>query len=207
MGAAAAAAAFVVVAVATTIVVRPLHDDRVAIRFARRHHVEWLTDLARGYSVVVGPLTVVVLAAVGALLLGVRDRSANRPIAMVSATWAAVGIAEVVKRITDRPRPPIGWQLAGPETTPAFPSTHVAGLTALVLVTGLLLTAAPSRARWLSYAIAACIAAAMAAARVYLCASWASDAVAGVLLGVATAVGAVWAVDRMTHRRRAPTMP
>ncbi|MCF8610560.1 phosphatase PAP2 family protein [Gordonia sp. HY285] len=207
VGAAAAAGAFVVVAVAAAIVARPLHDDRVAIRFVRRHQFDWLTDLARGYSAVVGPLTVVVLAAVGALLLAAHDRSARRPIAMIAGPWGAVAVSAIVKWIADRPRPPVGWQLGGPETTPAFPSTHVAGLTAMVLVTVLLVTAAHSRARWISYAIATCVVVAMAAARVYLCMTWASDAVGGLLLGVATGLGTVWVVDRMTDGRRASTMP
>ncbi|MCF8569897.1 phosphatase PAP2 family protein [Gordonia sp. HY002] len=206
VGAVASASAFVVVAIAVAIVARPLHDDRVVIRFVRRHPSDWLIDLASGYSTVAGPVTIVVLACVGALVLAVRDRAIGRPAAVIGAAWGAVAVSEIVKRVVDRPRPPVGWQLDGPEATPAFPSTHVAGLTALLLVAALVTTAGKShpngrsRARAVLVAATACAALGMGAARVYLCMNWASDAVGGLLLGVAAALCAVWSVDQMVLR-------
>ncbi|MGO3325873.1 phosphatase PAP2 family protein [Gordonia sp. (in: high G+C Gram-positive bacteria)] len=202
VGVVTAASAFVIVAVAAAIVVRPLSDDRVVIRFVRRHPSDWLIDLASGYSAVAGPVTVVIVAFVGALVLAVRDRAVSRPAAVVVASWGAVALAEIVKQIVDRPRPPVGWQLDAPETTPAFPSTHVAGLTALLLVAALVITVGRRRTRAILVTIAVCAAPAMASARVYLCMSWASDAIGGLLLGAAAALCAVWSVDRMA--RRAP---
>ncbi|MCF8607828.1 phosphatase PAP2 family protein [Gordonia sp. HY442] len=212
VGAVAAASAFVVVAIAVAIVARPLHDDRTVIRFMRRRPSDWLIDLASGYSTVAGPVTVIVVAFVGALALAVRDRTIGRPIAVLGAAWGAVAVAEIAKRIVDRPRPPLGWQLDGPATTPAFPSTHVAGLTALLLVAALVTTTGKnriggrSRIRMVLVAAAACAALGMGAARVYLCMNWASDAVGGLLLGVAAALCAAWSVGRMVHRAPEPTV-
>lgn len=199
----AAASAFVVVAVAVAIVVRPLHDDRAVIRFVRRHPSDSLIDVASGYSAAAGPITVAVLAAIGAIILAVRDRRPARPAALLAATWGALAVTAVAKHVVGRPRPPVGWQLDGPDTSPAFPSTHVAGLTALLLIVIVLVAVERRAVRALAVGSAWCAVVAMAGARVYLCMNWASDVVAGGLLGVAVALIAAWSVDRVALRRPA----
>lgn len=130
-----------------------------------------------GAQVIVG----VIVPVVAAILFGSRGR-----------VWAAVAVllcgiisaplVNAIKSVLERPRP--GDQLVS-VTLSAYPSGHVANLTAVIVVLALLL-----RWRWLRVA-AVILVLAMALSRTNLNVHWLTDDIGGLLLGAGLAL-AVW---------------
>ena len=129
-------------------------------------------------------LPVVTAAIAGTLLL--RRRRGEAPL-LIGAPLSAFLSTELLKLLIHRPRPAVA-AVAMP-TGFAFPSGHASGAAATCLILALVLTQdQPSgrRAAWL--ALAAGIAVAVAASRVYLGVHYVSDVVAGLLWGTAWAL-------------------
>jgi membrane-associated phospholipid phosphatase len=134
-----------------------------------------------------GPAVAVVGIAVGLWLAWQRRL---RAAAVVIAAPAIAGIAELVaKSVVGRARPSTAV-LSG-ESGLGFPSGHVTGFTALVVALLVVLVVEHHRRRKhvvVATALAAVLVVAMAAARVAVGAHFATDTVAGMLLGGATAL-------------------
>lgn len=127
----------------------------------------------------------VVTATMAATLL-LRRRRGEAPL-LIGAPLGAFLSTELLKLLIHRPRPAIA-AVAIPSGF-AFPSGHASGAAATCLTLALVLTQGQStgrRAAWL--ALAAGIAVAVAASRVYLGVHYFSDVVAGLLWGTAWAL-------------------
>ena len=126
-----------------------------------------------------GLLRALTLFGIGLVLLLARRWRAL--IAFAVAESLTPLVANVIKMLVDRPRPP------GPMIDAhgsSYPSGHAAyaSATAIALV---LLFSRPGRKRLLWFATAALVSAAMVWSRTYLQVHWLSDALAGGLLGLA----------------------
>ncbi|MEJ9080927.1 phosphatase PAP2 family protein [Gordonia malaquae] len=196
--AAAATGALLVLIAAVAVLGGPLRNDRLVTRFVAGHRTDWLIDTAKAISMVLSPVTTVVFAVTVAMVFMYRDRSVRRAAALLTGVCGAAGVAELLKLLVDRRRPPFAVQVETHEAAQSFPSGHVTGTTALVV--GLAVLAAPAasanlRATMLS--MAAVVAVASAVSRVYLGMHWTSDVVAGLLLGAATSLAAPVIVNRL----------
>jgi undecaprenyl-diphosphatase len=164
------------------------------IQSATLHHLALIFNyLGRGLGRALS------LAAIGLALL-----LARRWLALLAfaATESLTPLASnVLKQLTDRPRPPNAMLHA---SSSAFPSGHAAyaGATAVALV---LLYTRPGSQRLIWWSVAALAIAGMAWSRTYLQVHWLSDVVAGSLLGVGMSLavfGAAqsWATNRSKRR-------
>ncbi len=119
------------------------------------------------------------------------------------ATWmAAMAISQVligpVKDLYERSRPPLSLV----ETTGwSFPSGHAIAAAVIAVAAVIVLVSAGPKRRNLEMLVGL-FAVAMALSRVYLRAHWLSDAVAGVALGAAIAIGCAALVHLIDDRRR-----
>ena len=159
-----------------------------------------LTWLARALNVIGGGVVTIPLRILVAIWLGFRRRW--RAFGTWLLTWTAAEIIlTAAKAFFHRGRPP-GAMVA--TVGYSFPSGHAvaaaATAVALVLVT---MPNGPRRRKWEAAAVA--FAFVMAFSRVYLHAHWLSDVVAGVLLGMAVALGSAALATEVAHaglRRR-----
>ncbi|KRC52979.1 MULTISPECIES: phosphatase PAP2 family protein [unclassified Nocardioides] len=160
---------------------------------------EWAVDhglvpFLHAVEVVLGQRPLVACAAVvAAVLLALRVRRAAALVALT--TPATVVLTSALKTLVDRPRPP--WQVTAHLLhSPAFPSGHTSGTTALVLSL-VLATAAVARQRgWRPLVVrvasvaAVLVVALVGADRVLLGRHYPSDVLGGLLVGGAVAWGA-----------------
>ena len=130
--------------------------------------------------------------AVGLIVLGValvllvlqgRRFDAVRLLAMAGAAWAT---AFTIKHIVDRPRPPATLWLLPPDPTGSFPSGHATTAAVIVLITAVLVQHASPAIRVAAVGLAACYAAFIGLARVYLGDHYPTDILASYLTVVAT---------------------
>ena len=176
-----------------------MHDDIDEIR-----NVVFSAS-ARALNVIGGGLVTIPLRIAVAVWLAWRRRW--RAFAAWALTWAMAEILlSSAKAFFHRGRPP------GPLVATAgfaFPSGHaVAGAATAVALVLVLLPAGRNRRKWEAVAVA--FASLMAFSRVYLNAHWLSDVVAGVLLGMAVALGSaalVTEIRDVAMSRRAPPAP
>ena len=157
--------------------------DTAVAAFAAGHRTPALTVLAETWNVAGGLLGLTVLAAgaAGALLL----RGHRREAALAAAAPAAAGVLGLAAKLGyDRARPPVAGHLVA-VTDSSLPSGHTLDAT---IVLGVLAVVAVSlvRGRLARTAVVAAAGAGIAVAgvaRVYLGVHWATDVVAGWLLG------------------------
>jgi membrane-associated phospholipid phosphatase len=151
-------------------------DGRTAALTTSWKTVTWL-----GSSVTVIPLTILVVL----LLL----RSRHRILALYLALAVAGGalLNAIAKHVLGRPRPPLSLQLQHASGS-SFPSGHTTQATAtylaLAIVVGILASSQGRRTAVWAIAAIACVAVGLS--RIYLGVHWATDVLAGWLLG------AVW---------------
>ncbi|WP_066910059.1 phosphatase PAP2 family protein [Millisia brevis] len=145
------------------------------------------TIVAERISAVCGYLGMTVIALLAGAVVFVRDRNPRTALAPVVALVAAMAVTEVVKMLVARPRPPIASRLSLTEQTFSYPSGHAAGASACLVAVALVLTRTRP-ARVVAVACAAVWATVVAGTRVYLGVHWASDVVAGLVLGSALSV-------------------
>jgi undecaprenyl-diphosphatase len=134
-----------------------------------------------------------------ALLLLAWRRHWLRLAAFTLAVLSSELLIGVVKSAMDRPRPPGSLIVT---TGASFPSGHAIA-TAVTAVGLVLVLAPPGRQRWRWEVRAVEFTAVMALSRVYLCAHWLSDTVAGALLGAGLALGWPALLMALRHRRDA----
>ena len=164
--------------------------DDATMTWIAAHRTPWASAIARdltalGSSTLLGVLT--------ALVFAVLWTSARRIAAIETAlaTVLAATLTRVLKLTLARDRPPLLGQLMAASGY-SFPSGHASGiaslLTAVALVT---VESARSRAQRVVFAFFyALLIAGVAGSRVYLGVHYPSDVVAGICLGVASALAA-----------------
>jgi membrane-associated phospholipid phosphatase len=165
--------------------------DLAVHAWVRGHRTPWLTEVARGVTVLGSTMTLTVATLLTmAVLLWLRGRRA----AVDPAIAGILGFVamSVVKNMLDRPRPLPADHLVV-VTDPSFPSGHACGITALVMVVachtlGLVTSRAWRVALAVSYGI---IILAVGWSRIYLGVHYFSDVAAGFCLGVTCAATAL----------------
>ncbi|MET9326455.1 phosphatase PAP2 family protein [Tsukamurella sp. NPDC003166] len=133
------------------------------------------------------PVLVPVWALCVAGFLLYRDRRVQRAAMVLAAVAGAAAVAEVIKLIVGRPRPPAADQLSAYEATLSYPSGHVTGTAALLLAIALVGTVGRPAARSAAVAAALVVTVFVAWTRLYLGVHWLTDVSAGLLVGAATA--------------------
>lgn len=141
------------------------------------------------------PVVVTALTCMLALLLGVILRNWRYSFYLLFSVGIALGIGTGLKFIVSRVRPPLEYRLESKDTA-SFPSQHTVGASALLLA--LLIGASI----WIGYKGYVYILSALvvlgigivAYSRLYLGVHWLIDVLAGVLLGMASALltAAIW---------------
>ncbi|HEY2536722.1 MAG TPA: phosphatase PAP2 family protein [Solirubrobacteraceae bacterium] len=164
-----------------------------------------LTAIARAVTWA-GSLWLLVPLALACCVLLVRAGLPRQAAAVALSLAGASLIADLVKVLVGRPRPPV--EHLQTVTGPSFPSAHSsqAGAFWFSLVLAMQsVGVAPTRVRW-AVALAALIVLAVALSRVYLGVHYPSDVIAGVVLGagwavyVCACVGEMGRPSRKAHR-------
>lgn len=146
--------------------------DNAWYRVMVESRTPWLTS-ANLVLDVVGNAGMVLYVAVLFVVLMIYNR--RLAVFTVSANVGALALTHVVKWVVGRPRPEGPLVLVNSD---AYPSGHVSATVAAMLTTAVVLG---KLWIWVSGAI---VSAAMMYSRTYLGAHWASDTIAGLLLGV-----------------------
>jgi len=155
-----------------------------------------LTVVMATVATVFGPVAMPIIVLVTAVWWGFAARHAWRPLLLAAGMIVGVAIVQILAPVIGRDRPPIDAMLIGVDHTPSFPSGHVMGATDFLLITTYLVF---SRRRnpvstVIALVVAALLAIATAACRVYLGYHWPTDVLGSVSLSLVV-VGGVIAVD------------
>jgi undecaprenyl-diphosphatase len=161
---------------------RRLVDDAVAIRTAP------LTTVAHGLSLLGRSSLLIPLAALIGLALW-RSLGLRSWVPLL-AVVGADALQNAIKALVDRPRPSVTH--LEHVTSSSFPSGHATQTTAfLVAVVSLVCVARSGRLRAATTILAAVLACAIGASRVYLGVHYPTDVAAGIVLGGAWAAGVI----------------
>jgi len=138
-------------------------------------------------------LTDPILAAVLAIVIGAlfiwRDHGLKRGVTIMVTVLGAQSIAQVLRVLVDRPRPPVTSRLISFSNAPSYPSAHTTGSTAFMVIVAWVATAYSVKL-WMRLALdtAAIATGFVASSRVYIGAGWASDQIAAILVALACAL-------------------
>ncbi len=144
-----------------------------------------LTTVVSALSELFSPMLVPVWALCTAGFLLYRDRRVQRAATVLASVVGAAAVAEVIKLVVGRPRPPAADQLSAYEATLSYPSGHVTGTAALLLAVALVGTVGRRAAR---SAAALAVTVFVAWTRLYLGVHWVTDVTAGLVVGAASAI-------------------
>jgi len=184
--------------------------DSAVWTFAVGHRSAAATVIASALRVAGGTVALCVLAGTAGLLLLLRGRRLDAAL-VVSTPLVSTLLSEGLKPGYGRLRPPAEAQLI-PESGFSLPSGHTVDATVVLGVLALVLVVrtVSRRRRGAIAAVATLAITAAGAGRVYLGVHWATDVVAGWLLGaawVALCAVVLLVVDRRARRRAAKPIP
>jgi undecaprenyl-diphosphatase len=153
----------------------------------RTHVMRLVTSLGSG--VVVIPLTI---TAASALVLSRRRRLA---LLVILAVTGAALVNWIAKTVVDRNRPSVAVRLQHPHAS-SFPSGHSVQAAATFVVLGIVVTSLTRRrvVRAVVWTTVALLVVAVGISRLYLGVHWATDVLAGWLVGTVSAVGVAGAL-------------
>jgi membrane-associated phospholipid phosphatase len=195
-------------------------DDSPVLRWLVGHRSGSATTLLAAVSGT--PLDAAAVLVAGGLagVIAIRARSVWPALTLAASVGGAAVLAELVKVVVHRSRPPVATMLGTPETGSGFPSAHTLVLTALAGAAALVVwRATGSRpVRGLAVTVAVVASVVMGVSRLYLGDHWLTDvlasyALAGALLAavaVLTAPGAVrdrWTAALPGRRAAVPPGP
>ncbi len=171
--------------------------DGPVTRWFVDHRNPVLNNLAIAVTNAAGPAETAALGVLVAVLLVWRTKRYGPALVMLVTVAAAAIVCTALKLIVGRERPPQSIQLML-ETDPSFPSGHVTGTAALLLMIALIVSARQStavRTLLLSTAIAMTII--VAGTRMYLGVHWLTDVSAGALLAACMVTLGGYALHRL----------
>lgn len=179
-------------------------DERVA-QFVLDHRNGCATKVFRVVTELGSFHTVAPLALVVALVL-LHRRDIFHAVALVVSVSAAEAASDLLKLACGRARPPAGQALVH-VTGYALPSGHTTQATAFFGALALIVArrGAPRGLAWAARGSAALVAASVGVSRVYLGVHWATDVVAGWVLGASILAG-VGSFDPSRSRGRRPVL-
>ncbi|MGY1735335.1 phosphatase PAP2 family protein [Geodermatophilus sp. SYSU D00684] len=177
--------------------------DQAVLEAIDRHRTGWADAATRGLMDAGQPAATYALAALAALVFAAVFRAWRAVAAAMVSSAAATALAEWLKEVIGRSRPPAELALVPADGT-AFPSS-IAALTAGAAVP-LVLWGLRRRdlVGRLVVAVLTAGTAAVGVSMVYLGAHWVTDVLAGWALGAAVGVLVTRALDRLLRRRTAP---
>jgi undecaprenyl-diphosphatase len=160
--------------------------DRLASVAAGSVRTTGTTEVARIVTGFGSWPVVLAVTAVAAGFAWERTGQLRRPGTLLAVLLLTVSVVYLLKIAVGRPRPVAGLLVASSSTGYAFPSGETTDATVVYVLTALLLTTAERRVRRIvALAAAAALALLVGLSRVYLGYHWASDVLAGWLLGAA----------------------
>jgi membrane protein DedA with SNARE-associated domain/membrane-associated phospholipid phosphatase len=180
----------------------PTPGDEAAFDVAAEARTGWVTDVAEAVTTLGSTPVTLSVAAVAAILLGLRRRWIELAVLVVALAIAHVGVP-VVKDAIDRPRP--GGALVASSGS-AYPSGHAAWSVLYVwLALTVTLRLRPGKVGGPALVIGAiALAAAIGLSRVYLRVHYVSDVNGGWAFGVSAFALCAAVALVATHLRRAP---
>lgn len=189
--------------------------DESTLQFMLSHRNPTLSGIVVVITALFGPVWVAAMTITVAGMMFVADRTVVRPL-IVLATVGAAGVAcELLKMVVHRTRPPAIDQITTVETVNSYPSGHVTGTAALLLVVAVL-TTSTMMTRTLAVTAALLVTGIVAATRLYMAVHWLTDVTAAMALAAAAVLTAPLAVraiaarfptaaaDTARHRHRVP---
>lgn len=172
-------------------ILQPFDD---ATRTATQTHLRALTGIASALATFGATLVILTAAAIISLTLWVRTHDLRRSALPLLAVLIADATGALTKILVARPRP-TGDEIGLLEHY-SFPSGHTVSAAALVAALFLLWrsNAQPQR-RWPGILAATIVVGIVAVGRLVVDAHWATDVIAGTLVGLASAATARWALN------------
>lgn len=172
------------------------------------HRSSTLDHLAIAITTAGGPPETAALGILVAVVLIWRTKRYGPAVVLLATVAAASILCTALKLIVGRERPPLSMQLML-ETDHSFPSGHVTGSGALLLMIALIVSARrPAVVRVLLLGIALALTVVVACTRMYLGVHWLTDVCAGALIaaGMVTLGGyALHRLDTATTDESTPT--
>ncbi|CCQ13618.1 Phosphoesterase PA-phosphatase related protein [Rhodococcus sp. AW25M09] len=166
------------------------------------HRSHALSEWATAVTTAGGPAETAALGLVVAVIQVWRTKRYGPALVMLVTVGSASMLCAILKLIVGRERPPQSIQLMV-ETDASFPSGHVTGTAALLMMLALMAGARRSKAvRTLLLGIAVAVTVVVACTRMYLGVHWLTDVCAGALL----AACAVTLGGYVLHRLDEPTV-
>ena len=165
--------------------------DFANLRVFTDHRPAIVVSAARIVSQLGGPAVLALIAITAGLLLWRRGLPIAAAVAPAFALGVAATLADLVKKLVDRGRPPVSFRLAA-ETEASFPSGHATNSAAMFLTLGLVMAVFVFRrplARVAIFAGTGLLVAAIGASRLVLGVHWPTDVLAGLALGATVALG------------------
>ncbi|MGV8875771.1 MAG: phosphatase PAP2 family protein [Rhodococcus sp. (in: high G+C Gram-positive bacteria)] len=161
------------------------------------HRSPVLGDVATAITTAGGPAETAAVGLVVAVILVWRTKRFGPVLVMLVTVGSASMLCTILKLIVDRERPPQSIQLMV-ETDASFPSGHVTGTAALLMMLALMDGARRSRAvRMLQVGIAVAVTLVVACTRMYLGVHWLTDVCAGALLAACSVTLGGYALHRL----------
>ncbi|ORI20584.1 phosphatase PAP2 family protein [Rhodococcus sp. 1168] len=172
------------------------------------HRNSALDHLATAITTAGGPPETAALGILVAVALIWRTKRYGPAVVLLATVAAASVLCTALKLIIGRDRPPLSMQLML-ETDHSFPSGHVTGSAALLMMIALIAGARrPTAVRALLLGIALALIVVVACTRMYLGVHWLTDVCAGALIAVGMVTLGGYALHRLdTTTADEPTPP
>lgn len=170
--------------------------DRPVQDWLQSGRSEFWTAAWTGLSVFFGPIMFPFVALIVTLVWSFTARHIWRPLLLALGTLTCVVSVRLIAEVVDRDRPPLGRMLLEPDLSASFPSGHVVGASAFVLLLVYLVFSRRKnpRSAVLAFVLAALCIVATSTSRIYLGYHWVTDTLAAICLALVV-LGAVIAID------------
>lgn len=175
----------------------PLTDvDEPVAAWATKSRSEVVTGIMVALSLFFGPLIFPWAALVVFVTWGLAARHLWRPLLLAGGILVGVAGVRLLALLVGRERPPLADMLMERDYSESFPSGHVVGASAFILLIAyLVFSRRKSRvSAVIAFAFAAVLVAATAASRIYLGYHWTTDAIGSAGLALVI-LGVVMAID------------